>query len=642
MKPEEPFVTAVNGEACSQPVRTCKSAIWSGYPRLAVLRPPLVLGLAALRLAALVALVVLGTAAPASAATQQLLPGVTYETSVQFTPHGPVAVHVARGPLPVGLYRLQPVLSNDKVVGLETVTAMQRRLAIQATTVGLNGDFYASKKGGPSGIFMRDGVLVSAPNGNRSSAGITSDGLLDVRKVRLFGTWRGLGQRRAVNAFNEAPGGNGISFFTPDWGPTTPRVSGALSVTLAPFDAATPNVDHFARVVDSRQGATASIAPGTAVLVARGAAAQKLSAEAPVGTTVAIRLILQSAWETVGDAIGGGPVLVRDGAPVFRANEAFTTQQLAPRHPRSAVGQTADGRVLLVAVDGRAPGYSMGMTTFELAQAMVRLGAVRAMALDGGASTTLAFEGTVLNRPSDGRERPITSALMLTYSGVYAPPPAEAVQSPNGDGIAEQQALGFKVVRPSTVTTTLMAPGNVVAFQETSAREPGTYEVPFPPLPPALPPPPEGVPPPPPSPPVAPQPAAEGRWTLQVAATDDRGLTSSTTRRFSVNSTLGFLDVRPRTLRVPPRGRNATIAWTQTRAAQVTVTLETMSGIPVRTVLKRRFEPGQATAVWNGLTARGRPVFGGTYRIRVAARNEVGAVSLDQELRVRRIAGAKK
>ncbi len=137
---------------------------------------------------------------------------------------------------------------------------------------------------------------------------------------------------------------------------------------------------------------------------------------------------------------------------MFRANEAFTTQQIAPRHPRTAVGQLADGRILLVAVDGRQAGYSVGMTTFELAQAMARLGAVRAMALDGGGSTTIAFDGTVLNRPSDGRERPISTALMLFYSGVYAPPPAVSVLSPNGDGIAEEQTLAFKVVRPSTVT----------------------------------------------------------------------------------------------------------------------------------------------------------------------------------------------
>ena len=78
--------------------------------------------------------------------------------------------------------------------------------------------------GRPSGILLRDGVLVSPPNGQRSSAGISLDGTLDVRRVRFFGTWRGIGQRRALNDLNEAPGKNGIALFTSDWGPATPRI----------------------------------------------------------------------------------------------------------------------------------------------------------------------------------------------------------------------------------------------------------------------------------------------------------------------------------------------------------------------------------------------------------------------------------
>ncbi|CAN5238494.1 hypothetical protein BH09ACT13_BH09ACT13_11790 [soil metagenome] len=609
---------------------SCKSlqSAVSGSATLdrAVLRLAFVLGLV---------LAVVAFAAPATAQGAQLFPGVKYETSVQFTPHGPVALHVVRGPRPVGLYRLRPVLSNESVTRLESVTSMQRRLSSQATSVGINGDFYSFRDGRPSGILMRDGVLVSGPNGNRSSTGITLDGTLDVRRVRLFGTWRGLGQRRPLNGFNEVPGANGISIFTPDWGPTTPLVQGALSVVLSPFEAAIPNGDIAAPVAGFSENGPVPIPTGSAVLVARGTAAEKLLAEAPPGTTVIVRLILQPDWASIGDAIGGGPVIVKDGAPVFRANEAFTTAQLGPRHPRTAVGQLADGRILLVAVDGRQSGYSVGMTNFELAQALVKLGAVRAMAFDGGGSTTIAFDGAVLNRPSEGRERPVSTALMLLYSGVYSLPPAVVVQSPNGDGVAEEQRLSFKIVRPSSVAVTLTGPDGVVAFQETATREPGTYEVPFPPLPP---PPPEGQPPPPPVDPPAP---VEGRWTLTVVATDDEAQVSSTTRRFWVNSTLGFLRVQPRTLFLPPRGRTATIQWTQTRPAQITVTVETPGGIVVRTVAKRRFEPGQASIVWDGRQRDKSRAFSGLYRIRVSARNDLGSVSLEQPLRVRRVAGPK-
>ena len=553
-----------------------------------------------------------------------------------------MAIHIVRGPRPVGLYRLRPVLSNGAVIGKETVSSMQRRLAPQATTVGVNGDYFTLSDGRPSGILLRDGVLVSAPSSDRSSTGITLDGTMDVRKVKFFGTWRGLGQRRPLNAFNNAPGANGIALFTSDWGRTTPRIEGSVAMLLSLFPAATPNVDLTGSTSEVRQNASMPIPKESAVLVARGAAAEKLIAEAPLGTTVTIRLILQPDWATVTDAIGGGPVLVRDGRPVFRANEAFTTSQIAPRAPRTAVGQLPDGRILLVAVDGRQAGYSVGMTTFEMAQTMIRLGAVRAMALDSGGSTTLAFDGTVLNQPSDGRERPIATALMLFYSGVYARPPAEAVLSPNGDGIADEQRLSFKIVRPSTVTVTLTAPDGSVASQETDTRDPGTYDVPFP-IPPPVPPETE----PPVEPPVEPTdpgepgPTAEGRWTLGIAATDDQGQASTAARRFWVNSTLGFLKVQPRTLFLPPAGRNATIRWMQERAGQVVVTLETNSGIAVRTIAKQRFEPGAASVVWNGRLRNGRLAFGGLYRIRVAARNEIGHVSLDGQLRVRRVAGAR-
>jgi hypothetical protein len=595
------------------------------------------LGLAAV-LAALCTAVL--SAPPAHAQTTQLFPGVTYENGIQFTPHGPVAIRVVRGPRPVGLYRLRTVLSNETVLGRETVSSMQRRLASQATMVGVNGDLSRFADGKPSGILLRDGVLVSPPNGQRSSAGFALDGSLDVRRVKFFGTWRGAGQRRAVNEFNDAPGKNGIALFTSDWGAATPRIAGSYSVVLTTFPSAVPNVDLVAPVTGVAQNGRVGLTPGTAVLVARGTAAARLQAEAPVGTTVTLRLILQPDWSSVADAVGGGPVLVRDGKPVYRANEAFTTSQIAPRHPRTAVGQLADGRIVLVVVDGRQPGYSVGMTTFEMALTMVRLGAVRAMQLDGGGSSTLAFDGVVLNRPSDARERPISTALMLQYFGVYAPPAAEEVVSPNGDGVAEEQALSFKVVRPSSVTVTLTAPDGTAAFQETAAREAGSYDVLFPPLPPVLPPPEDPTQPVP--PPEPPGPPAEGRWTLSVSATDDQGLPSSAVRRFAVNSTIGFLRLEPARLVVRPSGGTETIRWTQTRAARVRVTVETNHGVLIRIVALRRFEPGEQSVTWNGRQGSGKTVARGRYVVRVEATNELGAVALEQNLVVRRAAGSKR
>ena len=272
----------------------------------------------------------------------------------------------------------------------------------------------------------------------------------------------------------------------------------------------------------------------------------------------------------------------------------------------------------MVVTDGRRPGYSVGMTNFELAQTMVRLGAVTGSAFDGGGSSSLAFDGKLLNRPSDrGGERPVSTALQLMYYGVYSPTP-EPVISPNGDGFTEKQReLSYKVVRPSNVTATLLAPGGAVAFTETLAREPGTYPVAFPPAP---------------ADPTVVEPAApaEGRWKLEVSATDDLARTSTTTQSFTVNNTLGFAKISRRTLTVRVRGKQTISAGvTLTRAARVTATVETKSGVQVATIAVRRLPAGRFAASWRGTTRGGKfLVYGGMYVVRFRATNELGAVEV--------------
>src|SRR4029077_15156908 len=114
-----------------------------------------------------------------------------------------------------------------------------------------------------------------------------------------------------------------------------------------------------------------------------------------------VRIVLRPQWNDVADGVGGGLLSVPNGPAIFRAVEQVTGTQLSLRRARSAIGQRADGKIVLVAVDGALPGYSTGMTNFELAQQLVRLKAVTASALDSGTSTTMAFDGKLLNQPSD-------------------------------------------------------------------------------------------------------------------------------------------------------------------------------------------------------------------------------------------------
>jgi hypothetical protein len=562
-------------------------------------------------------------AAPANGQTNGrllLMPGVTYERQVQFTSHGPVAIHVLTAPRPGGLWSLRPALSNGAILGRERVTAMQRTVSTTATAAGVNGDLFAWDTGRPSGILMQGGALMHQPLPERSSIGISSDGTLRVERVRMFGTWRGTGQRRPL-VLNHEPAPNGVALYTPAWGPQTPAVANAVEAVLQPFPAAAPNVDltgTLTQVTPTSSGT--AIPPDGAVLVARGTAAARLVAEAPPGTGVTIRLLLNPDWGGVTDAIGGGPVLVRDAKPVFRHFELFSTEQLS-RNPRTAVGQLADGRIVLLVVDGRQPGYSVGMTNFELAQTLVRLGAVTGSGLDAGGSSTMAFDGALLNKPSDpGGERAVSEGLFVLYTGVYVAPPTEGVLSPNGDAVAEVQGLAYKLVRPSNVVVSLVGPDGVERRLEEGAKTPGTYRFSW-----------NGA-----RPDGAPE--VEGRWRLSVAAVDDAGQTSTADRPFSLNRTLGSLSVSPSLLRVRPQGPVLNASFTLTRQSDVRVVVESAAGAVVAVAARVRLAPGPQTLAWNGRVSGGRLAHTGRYVLRVTATNELGKMDLAQPFSVRRAA----
>ena len=562
-----------------------------------------------------------GVFAPSAGAAQQLLmPGVTYERKLQFTRFGPQALHILTAPKPAGgLYGLKPVLSNGAAIGRERVTSMQKRAEASATVAGVNGDLFTWADGIPSSGLIQDGVLRTTPHPKRSMLGVDTTGALRVDRISMIGTWQGAGPRRPIHLVNRPPGPNGTTLYTPAYGPTTPPNSGAFEAVLSPFPSATPNADLVGFVSENRRGGT-PIPPGGAVLAARGTQGQRLSVEAVTGEMVTARLVLRPEWRDVPEAIGGGPELIRQGKPIFRPNEDFGTYHLNRRHPRTAVGQKADGRIVMLVVDGRRPGYSAGMTNFELAQMMMRLGVVTASALDAGGSSTMAFDGQLLSRPSDsGGERLVSEALLLMYYGVYAPD-TEPSFSPNGDGAGDKQRLEYKVVKPSTVAATLTGPDGVARPLDSGERKPGIYRFAF-----------AGT--------RNRSRAAEpeGRWRWTIVATDSEGRRSTAERVFSLNNTLGFIGVQPSRMTVgKKRGGRLSVGFTLTRPARVNVTITSRTGQLLRVVRNANAPAGKVVVLWNGKYPNGKPVFSGTYVAKVVATNSVGRAELARSFRVRR------
>jgi flagellar hook assembly protein FlgD len=219
------------------------------------------------------------------------------------------------------------------------------------------------------------------------------------------------------------------------------------------------------------------------------------------------------------------------------------------------------------------------------------------MSLGTGSAASMAFDGSLLTRPTGDVEQPISDALLLSYSGVYAAPPATDVLSPNGDGVDDTQTFTYKLVRASQVTASLVAPDGTQQVLAQDAEQPGVHTLQWPP---------EG------------SAAAEGNWRFSVTATDDQGRTTSAERDFLLDLTLGSLSVS---------GNTAT--FKVAHPAQVTVTVETQSGIVLATLLRKSLVPGAQQVTWRGRVRSGS-------RIRVTAVNSIGTVSLVAPFTTRR------
>ena len=249
---------------------------------------------------------------------------------------------------------------------------------------------------------------------------------------------------------------------------------------------------------------------------------------------------------------------------------------------------------------------------------MVRLGAVTASALDSGGSTTMAFDGELLNQPSDpGGERAVADGLFVFYYGVQAPPPSVEVLSPNGDGVDESQSLSFKVVRRSVVTASLVGPDRVPRLTQTGSRDPGIYKLTWSGRTE------QGV------------PEPEGLWRWVVNAVDDQGQSSKVERSFYLNNTLGYLKVKPSRVVVRKRGGSLRVGFRLAHPARVTLTIRTRSGARVMTI-RRRLRAGQTSLRWNGRYGNGVRAFSGGYVVSVRASNAFGPAELERAFAVRR------
>ena len=165
--------------------------------------------------------------------------------------------------------------------------------------------------------------------------------------------------------------------------------------------------------------------------------------------------------DNIAEAVGGSIMLVRDGKIVVGSSGNYYDS----RASRTCVGITADNRVVLMVMDGRQEPVSAGGSAIEIAQVMLDAGCVVAINLDGGGSTTFvakeegADELSVVNRPSDGYARSVSSSLMVVSTAKPSNEFDHAIVSADYDYLTVGTSL------PITVTG-VSASGNAAQLPE--------------------------------------------------------------------------------------------------------------------------------------------------------------------------------
>ncbi|MFS0836873.1 phosphodiester glycosidase family protein [Paenibacillus sp. 1P03SA] len=277
----------------------------------------------------------------------------------------------------------------------------------------VNGDFYDMSTGIPLGLFMGDGEILTSPPEGRDAFGLKADGTsLYGLSPKLTRTLRLGGQSSSLTDINRLRGTESLVLYTPEFHTSTMTNDLGDEVVLDVTGGAVKSGQTLAMKVSEvhKNKGNSPLTAGQVVLSASGKFRDTLAALKP-GDDVTASFELEGQWKDVRVAIGGSGLLVKNGVAQPHSDPAA--------HPRTAVGTKADGSVILLEIDGRQPGFSEGVDLTELGRLMKDLGAVHALNLDGGGSSTFVArmpgEKTrkILNTPSDGGERKTANGLLL-------------------------------------------------------------------------------------------------------------------------------------------------------------------------------------------------------------------------------------
>lgn len=381
--------------------------------------------------------------------------GVTHETfSVRVGKGDLVRGNIIRFRQEHSYLRLGSALARGHVAGLENTRELARREQSKGALAGVNGGFFLSRSflpggapnGAPNGFTAQDGLLVGGRTQVNNTGGAFARGVVGVRPSgalimewmerttfelqRSDGTWEDVTRFSEVNVqpriAGENPATHELLFYDQALGtsiqvPAGSKVFVVDDLRLGPLGEMGGVVTSVETVSSAR---TYPVRNGGTVVVARGSVPLGWVSSFSPGDPFTVRVTPQpermspSIWGDIVSSVPGGPLLIRNGSRTSSRmwnDEKFSDSFIWSRHPRTAVGRTNLGDVLLVTVDGRNSGWSAGMSIPELQSFMDGLGAVDALNLDGGGSTTMTVGSSIVNRPSEG-SRSVANGLFVYHS----------------------------------------------------------------------------------------------------------------------------------------------------------------------------------------------------------------------------------
>jgi hypothetical protein len=303
----------------------------------------------------------------------------------------------------------------DEGVGLETVSSLAARYG---ATAAVNGGYFRTGgtfRGDSLGVLKINGLLISEPHNERAAIGLTFDArtnALVFGHLKFAGAISTRGGRHDVAGINRAAGPDELIVFTPYFHRTTLTTPDGVEVLV-----------RRDSVVALRDLQGSSNIPGDGfVISANGRAREWALKNLRRGSRITFSWELipiekeqSGRWSNIQNILSGGPQLIKQGKIAITSEE----EKVAPAfvndlHPRTALAQLNDGKVLLLTIDGRQPGVSIGISLPALAKMLLELGATEAINLDGGGSTTMVVRNKVINKPSDQTgERPVSDAILV-------------------------------------------------------------------------------------------------------------------------------------------------------------------------------------------------------------------------------------